>query len=60
MGLELHGREQNRYRFQVKGSAAPGAVYDVLVDPQASPGRPGAGTVHLITKINVVGTIMSL
>ena len=48
MGLRLHGQEGRRYRFQTADEAAPGRFYDLVVDPQAPPGRPGGGTVHHI------------
>lgn len=48
MGLTLHDQEDNRYRFKMANTAAPGHFYDVLVDPQAPTGRPGGGTVHHI------------
>ncbi len=48
MGLELHGKEGNRYRFKMRDSQSPGHFFDVLMDPGAGRGRSGAGTVHHI------------
>lgn len=48
MGMVLHDREQDRYRFKMKNEESFGHFYDVVVDPQAESGRQGAGTVHHI------------
>jgi glyoxalase family protein len=48
MQLRLHGQDSRRYRFQTADAAAPGHFYDLVVAPQAPPGRPGGGTVHHI------------
>jgi predicted esterase/catechol 2,3-dioxygenase-like lactoylglutathione lyase family enzyme len=48
MGMELHGKEGNRYRFKMRESQSPGHFFDVLMDPRADRGRLGAGTVHHI------------
>jgi glyoxalase family protein len=48
MGLTLEAREGNRYRFRTADPEAPGSTYDVMVDADAAPGRPGTGTVHHI------------
>ncbi len=48
MGLVPAGRSNNRYRFSMLDRQAPGHLLDVVVDPAASPGRPGGGTVHHI------------
>jgi glyoxalase family protein len=48
MGLRPHRQEGQRYRYQTADGVAPGHLYDLVVDPQAPPGRPGGGTVHHI------------
>ena len=48
MGLIPAGREGNRHRFRMNDMDGYGQVYDVIVDPLASPGRAGTGTVHHI------------
>jgi len=48
MGLALTDREDSRYRFMTTDTTAPGHIYDIVVDPQAPPGRQGGGTVHHI------------
>ena len=48
MGMELHGKENNRYRFKMREAQSPGHFFDVLVDPHAAKGQSGAGTVHHI------------
>jgi glyoxalase family protein len=48
MGMELHNKEGNRYRFKMKRDDAFGRFYDVVVDPLAENGWQGAGTVHHI------------
>jgi glyoxalase family protein len=44
MGFEETVSERDRQRFEASGDL--GAVVDVLEDPQAPRGQPGAGTVH--------------
>lgn len=48
MGMALKEREGHRYRFRMNGAQSPGQVLDVVVDPSASRGRQGTGTVHHI------------
>ncbi len=48
MGMRLHDQTASRYRFKMDGPASPGPYYDLVVDPQSPPGRPGGGTVHHI------------
>jgi glyoxalase family protein len=48
LGMKLHDKEGNRYRFKMNGDDAFGHFYDVVVDAQAENGRQGAGTVHHI------------
>ena len=48
MGMTLHDKEGNRYRFKMKNDAAFGHFYDVVVDSQAKAGQQGGGTVHHI------------
>ena len=48
MGMELYGREKDRYRFKMRDEQAPGHFLDVLVDPRAGRGQQGTGTVHHI------------
>jgi glyoxalase family protein len=48
MGLRLHRQDGRRYRFVTADAEAPGHFYDLMIDPQAPPGRPGGGTVHHI------------
>ena len=52
MGFERHAVEGNRVRFQAAGDAL-GRRIDVVVQPNAGYGRPGAGTVHHIAFRNV-------
>ena len=47
MGFAPSGEEGNRYRFSAPGSAA-GNHIDLLVQPQLTHGRLGAGSVHHI------------
>ena len=47
MGFENVASEGNRLRFSAPGTAL-GNHIDILVDPKASYGRPGAGSVHHI------------
>ncbi|MGD8344452.1 MAG: ring-cleaving dioxygenase [Desulfobacterales bacterium] len=48
MGMKLHDKEENRYRFKMKSDDACGHFYDLIVDSQAKAGRQGGGTVHHI------------
>jgi glyoxalase family protein len=48
MGMRPHRQDGQRYRYQTADETAPGHFYDLVVDPQATPGRPGGGTVHHI------------
>ena len=48
MGMVLHGKEGNRYRFKMKNDDTFGRFYDVVIDEQADTGRQGGGTVHHI------------
>ena len=48
MGMVLHGKEGNRYRFKMKNDDSFGHFYDVVIDHQAETGQQGAGTVHHI------------
>jgi predicted esterase/catechol 2,3-dioxygenase-like lactoylglutathione lyase family enzyme len=48
MGMELYGRESNRYRFKMMDALSPGHFFDVLVDSHAAKGQSGYGTVHHI------------
>lgn len=48
LGMKLHDKEGNRYRFKMKRDDAFGNFYDVVVDAQAQSGQQGAGTVHHI------------
>ena len=48
MGMMLHDKEGNRYRFKMKTDDAFGHFYDVVVDSQAAAGQQGGGTVHHI------------
>jgi glyoxalase family protein len=48
MGMELYGKENDRFRFKMKDDQAPGHYFDVRVDPGARRGRQGTGTVHHI------------
>jgi len=48
MGMKLHDKEGNRYRFKMKSDNAVGHFYDVVFDSQAKAGRQGGGTVHHI------------
>ncbi len=47
MGVKAAAREGGHVRFMPEGEA-PGRYIDVLVDPNAPPGRMGAGSVHHI------------
>jgi glyoxalase family protein len=44
MGYTVTERERDRQRFEARGQL--GYVVDLCEEPQAPPGRPGAGTVH--------------
>jgi glyoxalase family protein len=48
MGMVLHDREEDRYRFKMNNDDAFGHFYDVVVDPQVEIGRQGGGSVHHI------------
>jgi len=48
MGIMLHDKEGNRYRFKMKNDDAFGHFYDVVVDSQSTAGQQGGGTVHHI------------
>jgi predicted esterase/catechol 2,3-dioxygenase-like lactoylglutathione lyase family enzyme len=48
MGLRLQDQTADRFRFKMDDPASPGQYYDIVVDPQSPPGRPGGGTVHHI------------
>lgn len=48
MGMVLHDKESNRYRFKMENDDPFGIFYDVVVDAQAEIGQQGGGTVHHI------------
>jgi glyoxalase family protein len=48
MGMTLDEQGNNRYRFRMTATEAPGRFLDVVYDPQATLGKPGGGTVHHI------------
>ncbi|MGD2036722.1 MAG: ring-cleaving dioxygenase [Desulfobacterales bacterium] len=48
MGMTLHDKEGNRYRFKMKRNDSIGQFYDVVIDEQAENGRQGGGTIHHI------------
>jgi glyoxalase family protein len=48
MGMVLHGKEGDRYRFKMNNDDTCGNFYDVVIDVQAEMGRQGGGTVHHI------------
>ena len=48
MGMVLHDKEGNRYRFKMKSDDSFGHFYDVVIDVQAENGQQGGGTVHHI------------
>jgi glyoxalase family protein len=48
MGMALHDKEGNRYRFKMKSDDSFGHFYDVVIDAQAETGQQGGGTVHHI------------
>ncbi|MGD9204052.1 MAG: ring-cleaving dioxygenase [Desulfobacterales bacterium] len=48
MGMQLHDKQGNRYRFKMKNDDAFGHFYDVVVDSQAKAGQQGGGAVHHI------------
>ena len=48
MGMSLHAREGDRYRFKMDDTEFPCHFYDIVIDPDAPVGRAGAGTVHHI------------
>lgn len=47
LGFRKIAEEGNRHRFSADGNAL-GSHLDIVVDPEAGRGRPGAGTVHHI------------
>lgn len=47
LGFELVGQEGSRFRFRA-GEGRDAALVDLMVQPQASPGRMGVGAVHHI------------
>ncbi len=48
MGMKLHDKEGNRYRYKMTLDDAFGHFYDVVIDAQAENGLAGGGTVHHI------------
>ena len=48
LGMVLHNKEGNRYRFKMESDDSFGHFYDVVIDAQAETGRQGGGTVHHI------------
>jgi glyoxalase family protein len=48
MGMKLHDKEGNRYRFKMKSDDAFGHFYDLVIDAHAEIGQQGVGTVHHI------------
>jgi len=48
MGMALHDKEGNRYRFKMESDDSFGLFYDVVIDPKVETGRQGGGTVHHI------------
>jgi len=48
MGMVLHDKEGNRYRYKMKSDDSVGHFYDVVIDPHAEKGQQGGGTVHHI------------
>lgn len=48
MGMVPVGQEGRRYRFAMDGRQSAGQLLDVVIDPSASPARPGGGTMHHI------------
>ncbi len=48
LGMKPQGTEENRTRFAMADSAAPGIFYDLVEDPTAPAGSQGGGTVHHI------------
>jgi glyoxalase family protein len=48
LGMVLHDKEGNRYRFKMESDDFFGHFYDVVIDAQAETGRQGGGTVHHI------------
>jgi glyoxalase family protein len=48
MGMVLHDKEGNRYRFKMKNDGAFERFYDVVIDSRAENGRQGGGTIHHI------------
>ncbi|UCD82141.1 MAG: VOC family protein, partial [Desulfobacterales bacterium] len=48
MGMALHAKEANRYRFKMESDDSFGYFYDVVADARAQNGGQGGGTVHHI------------
>ena len=48
MGMMLHDKEGNRYRFKMSNDDSVGYFYDVVIDEKVQNGRQGGGTVHHI------------
>jgi predicted esterase/catechol 2,3-dioxygenase-like lactoylglutathione lyase family enzyme len=48
MGLSRVAQEGRRIRYKMADEAAAGRYFDLVVDPNAPPGRPGSGTIHHI------------
>ncbi len=48
MGMKLHEKEGNRFRFKMLNDDEFRHFYDVVMDAKADPGQQGGGTVHHI------------
>ena len=48
MGMKLHDKEGDRYRFEMKSDDPFGNFYDVVIDAKAKAGQQGGGSVHHI------------
>ena len=48
LGMVLHDKEGNRYRFHMESGDSFGVSYDLVIDPKAETGRQGGGSVHHI------------
>ena len=48
MGMKLHEKEGNRFRFKMLNDDAFRHFYDVVIDAKAEPGQQGGGSVHHI------------
>jgi len=48
LGMELHVRDGNRYRFKMVNDTSSALFYDLVVAPEAVNGRQGRGSVHHI------------